>query len=246
VAKALDSLFQQNKPLSLQTDHGKEFYNSQVKRVLDKHKVKLFSVNSPFKASLAERVNRTLKSRLWRYFTHTNSYKWHDVLQQFVDSYNSTPHSSLPKLSSSTHSMTPMDAATKENHQQVWQFQEKRAVNVRETKKQFKVGDFVRLSRWKGVFEKGFTSNFTDEIYRIYAVDDRQKPTMYIVKDNRDRIMNAKFYAQELQLVEPSLQESPTRPAVEAPPKVVQEQPMRSRPSRSAKQAANTKLYRQR
>lgn len=125
VANAFSHLFQQKSPMYLQTDHGKEFHNSHVRRLLTKKKVKLFSTNAPFKASMAERVNRTLKSRLWKYFTFAGNHKWHDVLQDFVDSYNNTPHRSLPFSNSSIKiHMTPMEATDKKNWHTIWQHQE--------------------------------------------------------------------------------------------------------------------------
>lgn len=95
VAKALVSIFREYKPLRLQTDHGKEFYNSNVQKLLKKHKVELFSTNSPQKASLVERFNRTLKTRMWRYFTHKQTRKWIDVLPKFVKAYNNSKHKSI-------------------------------------------------------------------------------------------------------------------------------------------------------
>ena len=93
VAKAFQHLFKQGKkPMSIQTDQGKEFFNSKVTQLLKKHNVHLFAVKSQYKAALVERFNRTFKTRMFRYFTHIGKHRWFDVLDKFIDSYNNTPH----------------------------------------------------------------------------------------------------------------------------------------------------------
>ena len=80
-----------------------------MKKLLKKHKVTLFSVKSQFKASMAERVIRTIKTRMWRYFTYKGNYKWLHVLPQLVSSYHDTIHSSIKT--------TPNEAAQPEHWQ---------------------------------------------------------------------------------------------------------------------------------
>ena len=71
ITKALKKIFDKNKrsPLVIQTDKGTEFLNSHVRTLLKSRKIKLFTTFSERKASVVERLNRTLKSRMWRYFT---------------------------------------------------------------------------------------------------------------------------------------------------------------------------------
>ena len=63
-----------------------------------------------------------------------------------------------------------------------------------------KVGDHVRLSTAKGVFEKGYISNWTEEVFRVKAVD-RRKPPMFTVEDLKGQQIQGRFYTQELQKV---------------------------------------------
>src|SRR5438552_13306531 len=53
----------------LQTDEGREFDNRHVQRLLNHENIKFFTVKSQFKAAVCERFNRTLNSKMWRYFT---------------------------------------------------------------------------------------------------------------------------------------------------------------------------------
>jgi transposase InsO family protein len=179
-------------PNYLQTDRGKEFENSVFQSFLRSHNVTFFTVTSQVKASLVERFNRTLKTRMFRYFTHQGSYKWVDVLPHLIKSYNSSEHRSLPK------GMTPMAAALPHNHERVWTHQEKSSSRQR---KLFSVGDEVRISKHKGTFEKGYLPNWSEEIFTIAKIDERFHPPMYVITDEQGEEVKGKFYAPELQKV---------------------------------------------
>ena len=71
-------------PNRLQTDRGKEFYNRTFQRWLDEQDIQHFSTEGDAKASVVERFNRTLKERLYRYFTATNTLRFDDVLPELV------------------------------------------------------------------------------------------------------------------------------------------------------------------
>ncbi|RWS18254.1 uncharacterized protein B4U80_06395, partial [Leptotrombidium deliense] len=84
VSKAFEKLFQERKPVYLQTDKKKEFYNDSMKQLLNKLNIRHFSTeNSDIKCAIVERFNRTLKGRMFRYFTHSNTRRYIDVLQDF-------------------------------------------------------------------------------------------------------------------------------------------------------------------
>jgi transposase InsO family protein len=181
-------------PSYLQTDRGKEFENGSFQKFLHQHGVKWFAVTSTTKASLCERFNRTLKTRMFRYFTYRGSYKWVDVLQQLISSYNQSVHRSLPK------GMTPHMAVQSLHHKSVWQNQEKDDA-VKKSSKQLKLGDEVRISKHKDIFRKGYLSNWSEEIFIIAEIDDRFSPAMYVIKDEQGHKIVGKFYGSELQKV---------------------------------------------
>jgi transposase InsO family protein len=82
-------------PKCIQFDQGTEFYNKEVKSLLNKHNIEFFSTYSDKKAAVVERFNRTLKALiLWKYFYSASTYKWLDVLQDLTDNYNSSVNSS--------------------------------------------------------------------------------------------------------------------------------------------------------
>ena len=98
-------------PNRLQTDRGKEFYNRTFQRWLDEQGIQHFSTEWDAKASVVERFNRTLKERLYRYFTAANTLQFDDVLPELVQGYNATRHRSI--------GMAPQDV-TWDNEEAVW------------------------------------------------------------------------------------------------------------------------------
>ena len=84
-------------PITLQTDKGSEFLKKRaLQKLLKEYPVHHFAThNEETKASIVERFNRTLKTRMWRYFTKKQSVRYVDVLQDFVRSYNNTFHRTI-------------------------------------------------------------------------------------------------------------------------------------------------------
>lgn len=191
-ARAFESLFSKgNVPLKLNTDKGGEFQNAHVQRVLKKYKVRFYTTDSEKKASVVERVNRTLKERLWRYFTRTGSRRYIHVLPRIVEGYNKTKHRSI--------GMAPV-AVTLHNEDIVW----KRLYGSRKSQPQklakFKVNDLVRVSNPKTVFQKGYKGLWSHEVFVVEKVI-RRTPLVYRIKDKDDEPVTGVFYEPELQRV---------------------------------------------
>ena len=96
LVKAFHKILTQGlQPNRLQTDRGTEFYNRTFQRWLKDQWVNHFSTEGGGKASVVERFNRTLKERLYRYFTAANTLRFDDVLPELVQGYNATRHRSI-------------------------------------------------------------------------------------------------------------------------------------------------------
>ncbi|CAB4008997.1 integrase core domain-containing [Paramuricea clavata] len=180
----------------VQFDEGKEFYNNGVKGLLEKHDIHYFSTPSTGKkAAVVERFNRTLKTRMWKYFTEqqftTKSKKWIDVLHNFVASYNHSKHRTID--------MKPADV-NETNKDKVWTKLYGYPLSHFPTPK-FKVGDRVRDQIYRKTFDKGYTQNYTDDVYVVSEVF-RGDPNMYkiIDPDYDDREIKGRFYEHELSL----------------------------------------------
>lgn len=73
---------------NLHTDEGKEFYNSSMKGLLEKFNINHYSTFSYMKASIVERLIRTIKRKLYMRFSLQGSYKWIKILPEIIDGYN--------------------------------------------------------------------------------------------------------------------------------------------------------------
>ena len=155
---------------------------------------------TPWKASIAERMVRTLKTRLWRWFQHTKSTEWVSVLQQFVDNYNSTPHRSI--------GLAPNEVNSKNRKDVVKRLYPNRGIKV-ECK--HIVGDLVRTLLDKGPFPKGYTPSWSEEIYVITKELQSNGVCWYRLSDQNGKTLPGIYYSNQLNLVS------------HAPPKNIQE-----------------------
>ena len=211
VKNALMQLMKNVKPLKLQTDQGKEFYNSSVKALLTSKGVQHYSVYSKQKCAIVERFNRTLRTKLNRYFTHMGNKVWYDILPTVINTYNNTPHSSLMNYHNDdglTKEKLSPNEVNMENGYSIWYNREMRppkpTATPREGSLPVKIGEYCRVSRDSGapfMGSKNFDQNWSEEIFRIVGIDKRDVPTMYFLQDLDGEVIEGKFYKQELQVI---------------------------------------------
>jgi transposase InsO family protein len=89
---AFEKIFQERQCRKLQTDDGTEFTNKVFQSFLKSKGVHFFTTKNETKASVIERFNRTLKTKMWKYFTSQNTFRYLDVLDKLVHSHNHTYH----------------------------------------------------------------------------------------------------------------------------------------------------------
>lgn len=190
VLEGFKKLFRKSKfPVHLQFDAGKEFYNKKVETYLKRHKIRYYSSNSEYKASVVERFIRTLKSKLYRFLTHTNSYKYVHILQSVLKSYNASVHRSTGYAPIHvTQDLEPII------------FKKLYGYSV-ESKYKFEVNDRVRISKARQTFRKGYLPNWTDEVFVIYKRYPSY-PNTYLLRDLKGTNVKGRFYEQELQKVD--------------------------------------------
>lgn len=174
-------------PKNLQTDDGKEFFNSKFHALMEKYGINHYKTYSIIKAAIVERVIRTLKNKLFKTFNLYGSYKWIDKINDITNEYNNTRHRTI--------GMRPKDVdASKEKHLLNTVYSHIKTIG----KQKFKVDDVVRISKYKHVFNKGYTPNWTTELFKIDRVR-LTNPTVYLLKDMRGNPVHGGFYAEELQ-----------------------------------------------
>ena len=143
------------------------------------------------KAAIVERFNRTLKTMMWKYFYSKVTYNWVDVLDELTENYNGTKHGSTLMKQADVNSS---------NKDVVWVTLYGSALGELPLPK-FRVGDTVRVSRYKSVFGKEYEANFTEEIFKVTRVL-RRDPKVYELEDHGGEPIVRKFYEEELSAVE--------------------------------------------
>ncbi|GBM75543.1 hypothetical protein AVEN_180654-1 [Araneus ventricosus] len=86
------------------------------------------------------------------------------------------------------------------NQAEVWQNSYGDLPKQKSEKPSFKVGDTVRISKWKGRFEKGYENNWSMEIFTVHQVVPRI-PTVYKLRDFHNQVIEGTFYDKEMQKV---------------------------------------------
>ena len=193
VSKAFHEIFKKNKrkPTMLWTDKGSEFISKHFKEFLKKEKIKMYHTENEEKSSVVERWNRTMKNRMWKMFTANNNPVYWDKIDKLVDDYNNTKHSSVK--------MTPNEASKKENEEKVFVNLYGNLIYWKPKKPKFSIGDKVRISKYKRqVFDKGYTPNWTEEVFVVDKVLPT-KPVTYEIVDSMGEEIEGSFYEKELQ-----------------------------------------------
>ena len=177
-----------NYPNSIITDQGLEFYNSKVQQVFNHFNINHYhtKTKTKWKASMAERVIRTLKSRLEKYFYKNKTLKWVDIFSQIVENYNNTPHRTI--------GMAP-NQVTEENSQMVYNkvFKD---IDLKIIPR-LRVGDKVRILIEKSLFQKGYTQNWSKDIYTVKNIFQRGGVAWYkLVGPDNKTLPGIRYYWQ--------------------------------------------------
>lgn len=175
-------------PHKIYTDRGVEFCANRMKRFYEEKDISKYEMNSPnLHAAVAERANRTIKGRLYKYFSQNNTVKWIDVIDKIVDGINNTKNRITGKTPNSftfKNAQKIRDAVYKEQE-------------LPKGKTKYRVGDIVRITKEKSVFAKEIHPNFTDELFKISNVNNTN-PASYQIVDSEQQIIKGVFYDPEL------------------------------------------------
>lgn len=180
----------ERKPKNIQSDDGREFFNEKFNALMRKFGINHYSTYSVMKASIVERFIRTIKNWLWQQFTFNGSYKWvGSELSDVIERYNNKVHRTIglaPVTVNHNNAHTLLSNVY--NH-----------IKVR-GKAKYRNGDYVRISKYKSTFAKGYTGNWSSEIFQIVKVNVTNPVTYQLQDENKQPILGA-FYEQELQKV---------------------------------------------
>ena len=141
----------------------------------------MYSTFNEGKSAVAERFLRTLKNKLVKHMTAVSKSVYFDVLDHIVNKYNNTVHRSIK--------MKPIDVTSDSYAEYNEDFNEKDP--------KFKVGDRVRISKYKNIFAKGYSQNWS-EVSVITEIKNTVLWT-YVISDLNGEPITENFYEKELQ-----------------------------------------------
>lgn len=188
LVKALALLLMMEKPKLIQGDQGTEFFNKNVARMLRAFGPKLYHTYSDKKATIVERVQRTLRMRFGRMFTENNNYNWIDHYEDITAAYNTSIHSSIK--------MKPADVTR--HHTSLIYARLFAPRKLPRSSKKYSVGDRVRIALKPEFMEKEFIPKWSKEVFLIKSIN-MSKPVTYKLSDLSNEDISGSFYIEELQ-----------------------------------------------
>ena len=142
----------------------------------------MYSTHNEGKSAVAERFIRTLRNKIYKYMTSISKNVYIDKLDDIVNEYNNTYHTTIK--------MKPIDV--KDNTY----INIDKEVNDKDPT--FKVGDYVRISKYKNIFAKGYTPNWSEEVFVIKKIKNTV-PWTYVISDLNGEEITGTFCGKELQ-----------------------------------------------
>ena len=179
IVKAFQIILKQSnrKPNKIWVDKGFEFYNAYFKKYLQDNDTVMYSTHNEGKSVVAERFIRTLKSKTYKYMTSISKNVYIDKLDDIVDEYNNIYHTTIKMQPADVKDNTHINADKK--------------INNKDPK--FKVGDHVRISKYKNIFAKGYMPNWREEVFVTKKVKNTV-PWTYVINDLNGEEITGTFY----------------------------------------------------
>ena len=154
------------KPNKIWVDKGSEFYNNASKYFLKKNNIERHSTYNKGESVVAERFIRTLKNKICKHMIAISKNVYFDVLDDIVNKYNNTVRRTIK--------IKPIEVMDDSYVKSSKDF------NKKDPK--FKVGDHVRTSKYKNIFAKGYTPNWSEEVFVIIKIKNTV-PWTYVIND---------------------------------------------------------------
>ena len=142
----------------------------------------MYSIHNEGKSVVAEEFIRTLKTKIYKYKTAISKNVYIDKLNDMVNEYNDTYHRTIKMKPVGVKDNTYIDF--------------KKEVNDKDPK--YKVGDHVKVSKYKNIFAKGYPPNWSEEVFVIKKVKNTV-PWTYAISDLKSEEIIGTFYEKELQ-----------------------------------------------
>ena len=143
----------------------------------------MYSTHNEGKSLVAERFIRTLKNKIYKYMTSISENLYIDKLDDIVYKYNNTYHRTIKMKPINVEDNTYIN------------------IDINDNDHKFKVGDHVRISKYKNIFAKGYTPHFSEEFFVIKKIKITV-PWTYVIIDLNGQELILTFYEKELQKID--------------------------------------------
>lgn len=196
VIKAFKPIIEKEKPVIIRSDRGSEFKNKFFAKFCKENSIVHVGSLSNSKASFAESFIGKFKKIMYTYFESKLTYKYLDVLQDFVNAYNKRPHSSL-------YGMSPNEI-NEDTQYIIWQrmYAKPNKKKHKRIKYKYKIGQKVRLTYLKRPFDRGYEQKWTEEFFIVSHRYLRNGIPVYKVTDYSSEPIVGTFYTAELQAID--------------------------------------------
>ena len=170
------------KPNKIWVDKGSEFCNRSMKSWLEKNDVEMYSTHNEGKSVVAERFIETIQNKIYKHMTSISKKMYIDKLDDIVNEYNNKKHRTIKIKPINVKDNTYIDFGNE----------------VNDNDPKFKVGDRVRISKYKNIFAKGYSPNWSEEIFVVKKIKNTV-PWTYVMNDLNGEEITGTFYENELQ-----------------------------------------------
>ena len=153
-----------------------------MKSFLQNNATEIYSTYNEGKPVVAEKFIRALKNKIYKYMTSISKDVYIDKLDDIVNKYNNTYHNTIKIKPVDVKSNTYVDS--------------NKEINNKDPK--FKIGDIVRISKYKKFFAKGYTKDWSEEVFLIKKVRNTV-PWKYVINDLNGKEIAGTFYKTEFQ-----------------------------------------------
>ena len=148
-----------------------------MKSWLEKNDIEMYSTHNEGKSVIAERFIRTLKNKIYKYMTSISKNVYIDKLDEIVNKYNNAYHRTIKMTSVEVKPSTYINFS--------------KEINDKNPK--FKIGDIIRISKYRNIFAKGYVPNWSEEVFVIKKVKSTV-PWTYVISDLKEDKIVGTFY----------------------------------------------------
>ena len=172
------------KPNKIWVDQGGEFYNKLLKRFLKINGIEIYPTYNEEKSVVAERFIRMLKNKIFKHMTAISKSVYLNVLDDIVNKYKNADHKTIK--------IKPIDV-TSDSYA-------KYDKDSYVTKSKLKFGDNVRISKYRNIFAKGYTENWSEEVFVVSKIKSAV-PWAYVISDLNGEPIAGSFMKENCQKV---------------------------------------------